>query len=229
MRGARHDQRADQAQFRWAVQTPRVRPRSRAPQMSALVAVLLTLAAGLAVATAVPRPEAGAPSTVAALALPQAIAPSPTVVTARTITATRLRIPSVDVDTALIPIDVDRAGVLVPPATTDVAGWFVRGAAPAQPGPAIVAGHIDSFRGPGVFFRLHEIAVGSEVEVDTADGPPAHYQVVSVTTLLKSDFPTEQVYGPTPAPELRLITCGGTFDHADRRYLSNVIVSAVLV
>jgi Sortase domain len=105
----------------------------------------------------------------------------------------------------------------------------VQGAAPAQPGPAIVAGHIDSFRGPGVFFRLHEVAVGSDIEVDTVAGPPARYQVVSVTTLLKADFPTEQVYGPTPAPELRLITCGGTFDRADRRYLSNVIVSAVLV
>ena len=228
MRGARHDQRADLVQFRWTVQAPRGRPRSRAPQISALVAVLLTLAAGLAVASAVARPVAGAPPSVAALALPYAISPSPAAVST-SITATRLRIPSIDVDAALIPIDVDGAGVLVPPTTTDVAGWFVRGAAPAQPGPAIVAGHIDSSRGPGVFFRLHETTVGSEVEVDTAEGPPAHYQVVSVTTLLKSDFPTEQVYGPTPASELRLITCGGTFDHTDRRYLSNVIVSAVLV
>lgn len=207
---------------------------SPAPQLAALVAVLLALAAGLTVLTGVtgatggaPR-MSGAPSDVA-LALPPETAAVPSAVPPPGIGATRLRIPSIGVDTAFVPIDVDAAGVLIPPVATDVVGWFVRGAAPAAPGPAIAAGHIDSYRGPGVFFRLHEIAVGAEVEVDTSGGPPAHYQVVSVTTVAKTQFPTQQVYGPTPAPELRLITCGGEFDHTDRRYLRNVIVSAVLV
>ena len=226
MRGARHTERDDGTQYRWRIHTPRRRP-SRAPQVSALVAVLLTMAAGLAVATSAPPGSARPP--VAVLALPEATAPSPPAVAAPQLRPARLRIPSIGVDTAFVPIDVDGAGVLVPPTSTDVAGWFVHGAAPAQPGPAIVAGHIDSYRGPGVFFRLHDVAVGADVEVDTSAGPPVHYQVVDVTTLLKADFPTEQVYGPTPAPELRLITCGGSFDRADRRYLSNVIVSAVLV
>ena len=43
----------------------------------------------------------------------------------------------------------------------------------------------------------------------------------------KDAFPTRQVYGPTPDAELRLITCGGEFDHSARRYLRNVVVSAV--
>jgi hypothetical protein len=37
------------------------------------------------------------------------------------------------------------------------------------------------------------------------------------------------VYGPTPDPELRLITCGGALDHATRHYLSNVVVYATEV
>jgi hypothetical protein len=36
------------------------------------------------------------------------------------------------------------------------------------------------------------------------------------------------VYGPVPNAQLRLITCGGTFDPATGRYLSNVVVFAVL-
>jgi hypothetical protein len=36
------------------------------------------------------------------------------------------------------------------------------------------------------------------------------------------------VYGPVPDAELRLITCGGTFDYARRSYLSNVVVYARL-
>ena len=44
----------------------------------------------------------------------------------------------------------------------------------------------------------------------------------------KDRFPTEQVYGSTPLPELRLITCGGVFDRDARSYRDNVVVSAVL-
>lgn len=42
----------------------------------------------------------------------------------------------------------------------------------------------------------------------------------------KNAFPTEAVYGHTPGPELRLITCGGRFDDAGGRYLANVIAFA---
>jgi hypothetical protein len=37
------------------------------------------------------------------------------------------------------------------------------------------------------------------------------------------------VYGPTPDPELRLITCGGAFDYATGHYLSNIVVYATEV
>jgi hypothetical protein len=32
------------------------------------------------------------------------------------------------------------------------------------------------------------------------------------------------VYGPVPDAELRLITCGGTFDQATHGYLANIVV-----
>jgi hypothetical protein len=37
------------------------------------------------------------------------------------------------------------------------------------------------------------------------------------------------VYGATPAPELRLITCGGTFNYSTGSYLSNTVVYATEV
>ena len=45
----------------------------------------------------------------------------------------------------------------------------------------------------------------------------------------KDDFPTAAVYGAVPDPELRLITCGGTFDYSTRSYLSNTVVYATEV
>ncbi|GAA4578166.1 hypothetical protein GCM10023176_53540 [Micromonospora coerulea] len=40
-------------------------------------------------------------------------------------------------------------------------------------------------------------------------------------------FPTARVYGPTPGPELRLVTCGGEFDRRRGHYRDNVVVFAV--
>ena len=45
----------------------------------------------------------------------------------------------------------------------------------------------------------------------------------------KSAFPTSDVYGTSPTPALRLITCDGTFDTATGHYTDNLIVFATLV
>ena len=140
----------------------------------------------------------------------------------------RVRVPGIDVDSTLLRLDVDDDGVLVPPDDFARAGWFTRGPAPGETGPAVIAGHVDSIDGPAVFFRLAELARGDEVLVDRVDGTTARFTVSSVDRYPKDEFPTEQVYGPTPRAELRLITCGGEFDADARSYRDNVVVSAVL-
>lgn len=45
----------------------------------------------------------------------------------------------------------------------------------------------------------------------------------------KAAFPTAEVDGDLDHPGLRLITCGGPFDHAAHSYQDNVIVFADLV
>jgi sortase (surface protein transpeptidase) len=93
----------------------------------------------------------------------------------------------------------------------------------------VIAGHVDSQNSPGVFFRLKDLGVGDEVTVGRSDGRTARYRVTGVLTVDKDAFPTQLVYGPTAGPELRLITCGGSFDRDSGHYLRNVVVSAVLV
>jgi hypothetical protein len=53
--------------------------------------------------------------------------------------------------------------------------------------------------------------------------------VTSVQEYLKDHFPTEDVYGPVPDAELRLITCGGAYDYTTHHYLSNIVVYAAEV
>ena len=96
-------------------------------------------------------------------------------------------------------------------------------------GPALLAGHVDSRSGPAVFYRLRDLAAGARVEVDRSDGTTAAFTVRRTIRTPKAAFPTDAVYSPTPAPELRLVTCGGTFDRAIRSYRDNVVVEAVAV
>jgi hypothetical protein len=142
---------------------------------------------------------------------------------------TALRIPAIRVATGLIRLSLDPAGVLQPPDAPGVAGWFAGGPVPGDVGPALLAGHIDSHAGPAVFFNLRRLRPGDEVQVDRSDGRTALFRVVQVAAFRKDRFPTEQVYAPTPLAELRLVTCGGQYDRAGRRYLDNIIVQAVLV
>ena len=90
-------------------------------------------------------------------------------------------------------------------------------------------GHVDSTTTRGVFYRLSELKAGNDVFVKRSDGTTAEFRVTEVQTYLKDHFPTQTVYGPTPDAELRLITCGGTFNPAIGSYLNNVVVYAAQI
>jgi hypothetical protein len=137
-----------------------------------------------------------------------------------------LTIPSIGVQTSLIRLGLAADGTLQVPQSTAVAGWYTGSPRPGAVGSAVIAGHIDSRTGPGVFFRLSLLRPGDRVYVRRADGTLAVFLVTAVRQFPKDTFPTSAVYGPTPDPEVRLITCGGTFDPQLGSYLSNTIVSA---
>jgi sortase (surface protein transpeptidase) len=110
-----------------------------------------------------------------------------------------------------------------------VAGWYTESPRPGAVGSAVIAGHVDSYQGPGVFYWLRNLKSGERVYVTRADGSVAVFSVTSVQAYPKAAFPTSIVYGATPDAELRLITCGGTFDSTTGHYLSNIIAYATLV
>ena len=184
---------------------------------------------GLAVASQTGRPAApvGKPAFAPIPVGKQAPVPLPSV--RRVARPVALVIPSIGVSTTLVHLGLTASGALQVPPSTSVAGWYTGSARPGAIGSAVIAGHIDSVSGPGVFFRLRLLHRGSRVYVRRANGSVAVFEVTAVHTYLKSHFPTEAVYGPEPDAELRLITCGGSFDFATGHYLSNTIVYASLV
>jgi sortase (surface protein transpeptidase) len=137
-----------------------------------------------------------------------------------------LTIPLIGVRTTLVTLGLAPGGSMQVPSSTAVAGWYTGSPRPGATGPSIIVGHIDSASGPGVFFRLSQLRPGDPVYVTRADGSIAVFRVTVVRTYPKSKFPVRAVYGETPDPELRLVTCGGAFDEATGHYLSNTIVYA---
>lgn len=139
-------------------------------------------------------------------------------------------IPAIEATSSLVELGLaDDQTVQVPPVEQPMqAGWFTGAPKPGEPGPAIVLGHVNGGGQAGIFHRLHELAAGDEVLVRRADDTTARFVVSRVDRVPKDDFPTEEVYGNTPGPELRLITCGGAFDRAAHSYVDNVIVYATV-
>jgi hypothetical protein len=200
-------------------------------------AAVIALAAGIILAGAgalglalTRHPVASRWDAVTATALPAPTGPIVAVRPSRAAAVARpveLTIPSIGVRTHLTDLGLTASGALQVPSSTAVAGWYTGSPRPGAIGSAVIAGHIDSRVGPGVFFRLSRLRPSDRVYVRRADGTLAVFRVTAVQTYAKDSFPTLEVYSPTPDPELRLITCGGTFDPAKRSYLSNIVVYAV--
>ncbi|MGW3999609.1 class F sortase [Amycolatopsis sp. NPDC004772] len=143
---------------------------------------------------------------------------------------TSVKIPKIGAESSLLAVAVKPDGsISVPSVHTPMqAAWYKFSPVPGDVGPAIVLGHVDGDKKPGIFFKLKELVPGDEVDVDRSDGKKLKFVVDRVTQVPKETFPREAVYGNSSAPELRLITCGGAFDHAEHSYKDNIVVYAKL-
>jgi LPXTG-site transpeptidase (sortase) family protein len=141
---------------------------------------------------------------------------------------TEISIPRIGARSTLVPLGLNADETIqVPPVSTPMqAGWYTNAPTPGEIGPAVILGHVDGTKKPGIFFRLKEMAAGDEILVSREDGVTARFVVDRVEHVAKKDFPTDQVYGDTTDAELRLITCGGVFDRDARSYVDNIIVFA---
>lgn len=137
-----------------------------------------------------------------------------------------LAVPKLGLRTRLLRLDKRPDGRMQVPGDFALAGWYVRGPAPGQTGPAVIAGHRDSRRGAAVFARLDRLRAGDEILARRGDGHVVRFTVTRVASYPKDAFPTAEVYGDTAGPELRLITCDGDFDRGRRSYAENLVVYA---
>lgn len=141
----------------------------------------------------------------------------------------RVEVPAVGISTDLEALGLADDGSIEVPDAWERAGWYTDGPAPGARGPAVILGHVDSTAGPAVFHRLRELDQGARIVVTRADGSTVDFEVQRVERHAKTSFPTDDVYFPTLHPTLRLVTCGGAFDHDTGHYRDNVVAFARLI
>lgn len=141
-----------------------------------------------------------------------------------------VQVPTLGIAAPLVDLGLNPDGTLQVPTDFSVAGWYSSGPFPGDlPGPpALVVGHVDSYHGAAVFFRLRQIAAGDKIVVRRADGSRATFVVYAAHHYAKASFPAAEVYAPSQRAELRLITCTGSFDRQRLSYLENLVVYATL-
>ncbi|MBB5081144.1 class F sortase [Nonomuraea endophytica] len=142
----------------------------------------------------------------------------------------RLEIPGLKLKAGITPRGLNKDGTARVPSASQahLVSWYKHGPAPGEPGAAALFGHVDSTTGPAVFHSVATLRPDALIKVVRADASTAMFRVRSVEAFPKRDFPSERVYSDTDRPELRLITCGGTFDPVKREYADNVVVFAGL-
>jgi Sortase domain len=140
----------------------------------------------------------------------------------------RLAIETLGVSADVVAVGLRPDGALDPPDDPADVGWYAESSKPGDRGPAVLVGHVDSPAGAGVFARLSQLSHGDLIRVEGADGAVAAFAVVSIASYPRDDFPSDAVYGATPDPQLRLITCSGTY-RKGHGYEENLVVMALPV
>ena len=150
---------------------------------------------------------------------------------------TALRVEKAGIDAPVEPLQIIQ-GVMQNPSGPFVVGWYEETAMPGGEGNAVMSGHVDYWNvGEAVFWNLppdrQALSEGDPIVVIGSDGTEYSYAVEWQKMYGLDELTVEtingEIVGPTDAPSLTLITCGGDFDPVSGQYLSRYVVRATLV
>jgi hypothetical protein len=205
------------------------RPLGVPARLAGLIGTVLILAGFVAVAVAfASQQHAPQPSP----AVAGAVAPVTRGPSLQRSLPVSVSIPAIGVDSSLLHLGLNPDGTIQVPSLVTSAGeaaWFKYSVTPGQIGTSVIEGHVDSYQGAAVFFRLGALSPGDTIDVTLADGVTAIFRVTGVRQYLKSQYPADTIYAKTNYAALRLITCGGVFDYTTGHYQSSTVVFASLV
>lgn len=140
----------------------------------------------------------------------------------------RVAVDGTPIDMPVVPVGVRDDGSMNLPDNHVELGWYRHGPAPgAAEGAAVVAGHVDTLTEVTPMARLRDVAPGTEVTVERADGSVLRYRTEAVVHVHKRSLADADLFRRTGQPVLYLVTCGGQWLEEIGDYEDNVVLRAV--
>ncbi|AKG34776.1 class F sortase [Paenibacillus durus] len=141
----------------------------------------------------------------------------------------RLWIPSIGLMAPVKPVGLLKNGQLEVPKSSEVAGVFIEGVLPGQPGNAIIAGHVDNYKGPAIFYPLKKLKPEDPVLLSDEVGNYLVFRVVAVESYPTAKAPLEKIFGDTNQSQLNLITCTGKYNRKKKEHEKRLVVYTRLI
>jgi len=137
----------------------------------------------------------------------------------------RLKIPEIDVNSAVIFVGLTPDGAMdVPKGPSEVA-WFNLGPRPGENGSAVIAGHYGWKNNiPAVFDNLHKLRKGDQVSIEDEKGAITTFVVREIRTYGKDEIVSDVFGSNDGKAHLNLITCTGVWNKAEKSFSKRLIV-----
>lgn len=137
---------------------------------------------------------------------------------------TQVWIPSVGIKAPVEPVGLLENGQMEAPVSSKVAGVLTDGVLPGQIGSAIIAGHVDNYTGPAIFYPLKRLKPGQPVVLSDDEGNYLVFKVLAVESYFTAEAPVDKIFGDTDMERLNLITCTGKYNREKREHEKRLVV-----
>ena len=134
-----------------------------------------------------------------------------------------IEIPSIGVNTKIVPVGLTPAGNMDMTNSIKNVAWYSIGPKPGEVGSAVIGGHF-GYPGPAVFRNLENLKPGDIVCVKDSNGKISNFVVRKILTYKSTDIVKDVFYSGDGASHLNLVTCNGKWIPSLRTYNKRTVV-----
>ncbi|UTR14226.1 class F sortase [Salipaludibacillus sp. LMS25] len=135
-----------------------------------------------------------------------------------------IQIPKLGITAEVIPCHLNKDGSMEVPERGELAGWMTNSSMPGAKGNAVIAGHVDDFTGPAVFFTLKNLEQGDDIVIKSEYGSTLTFEVTKIEVYPNNHAPIDTIFGYASRPKLNLVTCHGLFDRKRKTHEERLVV-----
>lgn len=131
----------------------------------------------------------------------------------------RLMIPKLAINAPITTVGKTKTAEMDVPSSGWMVGWYSLGPKIGEPGNAVIDGHAGAPNQNAVFKNLSKLAMGDTFTVQQLDGSILTFKVTKTQAVAPRNAPLRDIFGPSSAAHLNLISCYGAWrkdDYAQR-------------